>query len=186
MSSSNLFRWSGITVILGGVLLPIHWILEFSTISSRTGLSDTLGFIATTLLVFGIMGIYCYQVKETRILGFLGFVLTTISNCVSLAQSWLPERGQLVGVPGVLGPLTGFTLFPGFLLLGISSWQANKFPRWTALLWVIGSALIVPGYPLSTMRGAVLGYVLLIIGGTLLGVGLIGAGVKLWSETDNL
>jgi hypothetical protein len=183
MSSQNLFRWSGLAVILGGVLLPVHWILEFVTISSGITLSDTLGFIATTLLMFGIMGIYCYQIEETRILGFLGFVLTIISNCVSLAQSWLPERGQLIGVPGVLGPLTGFTLLPGFLLLGIGSWQANKFPRWAALLWVIGAAFIVPGYPLSTMGGSVLGYVLVVIGGTVLGVGLIGAGIKLWSGT---
>ena len=184
MSSKILFRWSGLAALLGGVLLPLHWILEFATISSDSTLSDTLGFIATTLLVFGIMGIYSYQIKETRVLGFLGFLLTSISNCVSLAQSWLPGRGQLVGVPGVLGPLTGFTLFPGFLLLGISSWQANKLPRWTAVLWIIGSAFIVPGYPLSTMGGSILGYGLVIIGGTVLGLGLVGAGVKLCSGMD--
>jgi hypothetical protein len=180
MSSSNLFRWSGLATILGGVLLPLHWILEFATISSDITLSDTLGFISTTLLVFGIMGIYSYQIEETRVMGFLGFLLTIISNCVSLAQSWLPNRGHLVGIPGVLGPLTGFTLFPGFLLLGISSWRANKLPRWTAVLWILGSALIVPGYPLSTMSGSILGYGLVIIGGTLLGLGLVGAGIKLW------
>jgi hypothetical protein len=84
----------------------------------------------------------------------------------------------------VLGPLTGFTLFPGFLLLGISSWQANKLPRWTAVLWIIGAAFIVPGYPLSTMGGSILGYGLVIIGGTVLGLGLVGAGVKLWSGMD--
>jgi hypothetical protein len=98
-SSKNLFRWSGLAALLGGILLPLHWILEFAMISSDSTLSDTLGFIATTLLVFGIMGIYSYQIKETRVLGFLGFLLTSISNCVSLAQSWLPGRGQLVGVP---------------------------------------------------------------------------------------
>jgi len=184
MSSSNLFRWGGIAVILGGVLLPVHWILEFATASSAITLSDTLGFIATTLLVFGIMAIYGYQTAETGVLGFLGFLVTNISNCISIAQTWLPERGQLVGVPGVLGPLTGFTLLPGFLLLGIGSWRANKFPRWTAVLWIIGAAFIVPGYPLSTMGGSTLGNILVVIGGTVLGLGLVGAGIRLWQETD--
>jgi len=184
MTSSSLFRWSGLATILGGVLLPVHWILEFTTFSSGITMSDTLGFIATTLLVFGITGIYSCQIEETGVLGFLGFLLTNISNCLSLAQTFLPDRGQLVGVAGVLGPLTGFTMLPGFLFLGISSWKANKFPRWTAVLWIIGTTFIVPGYPLSTMGKSNLGSGLVAIGGTLLGLGLVGAGIKLWTDTD--
>ena len=180
MSTSSLFRWGGLAVVLGGVLLPVHWILEFLSTASAITISDTLNFIATSLLVFGIMGIYGYQIKETGIWGFLGFLLINVSNFASLAQTWLPERGQLVGAAGVLGPLTGLTLLPGFLLLGIGSWKANKFPHWTAILWIIGSALIVPGYPLSTMGGSELGSILVVIGGIILGLGLIGAGVKLW------
>jgi len=181
MSTTNVFRWSGLALILGGLLLPVHWIMEFTSMSTGITMSDALNFIATALLILGSMGLYCCQIEETGLMGFLGFLLINISNFASLAQTWLPDRGQLVGAAGVLGPLTGLTLLPGFLLLGISSWKANKFPRWTAVLWIIGAAFIVPGYPLSTMGGAFLGSILVMIGGTLLGLGLIGAGIKLWS-----
>ena len=179
MSTSSLFRWSGIAVILGGVLLPVHWILEFASQSSALTPSDTLNFIATSLLVFGIMGVYFCQTMEAGVLGFLGFLLVNIGNFASLAETWLPERGQLTGAAGILGPLNGFSMFIGFLLLGVGSWKAKKLPRWTIVLWIIGSALIVPGYPLSTMGGSNLGSILVVIGGTVLGVGLVGSGIRL-------
>lgn len=182
MSTSSLFRWSGVAVILGGVLLPVHWILEFASKSSGLTPSDTLNFIATSLLVFGIMGIYCCQTMETGVLGFLGFLLVNISSFASLAETWLPERGQLIGAAGILGPLNGFSLFIGFLLLGVGSWKAKKFPGWAIVSWIAGSAFIVPGYPLATMGGSNLGSILVVIGGTILGVGLMGSGIKLWNQ----
>jgi hypothetical protein len=64
----------------------------------------------------------------------------------------------------------------GFLLLGIGSWKANRLPRWTAALWVIGGALIVPGFVLQPM--------LVVIGGVIQGTGFIGAGARLWTATN--
>jgi hypothetical protein len=183
MSSSNLIRWSGLAALLGGVLLPLSWILHFVVYdpSSPQILDNAMEFVAVILLVFGLMGIYGFQIEETRVCGFLGFLLTIISYCITLGQTWLPERGTLVGVGVVLGPLTGVTLLLGFILLGIGSWQANRIPRWTAALWVIGSAFIAPGYPLASLSD--LKFVI-VIGGVVLGLGLVGAGVKLWSGMD--
>jgi hypothetical protein len=180
MSSSNLIRWSGLAALLGGVLLPLSWILHFIVYdpSSPQILDNVMEFVAAILLVFGLMGIYGFQIEETRVYGFLGFLLTIISYCITLGQTWLPERGTLVGVGVVLGPLTGVTLLLGFILLGIGSWQANRIPRWTIALWVIGSACIVPGYPLASLSAAKF---LIVIGGVVLGLGLVGAGFKLWS-----
>jgi hypothetical protein len=63
----------------------------------------------------------------------------------------------------------------GLILLGIGSWKANKIPRWTAVLWVIGGALIVPGFAVQE--------ILVAIGGVIQGIGIVGAGVRLWSST---
>lgn len=180
MSSSNLFRWSGLAVILAGVLLPIPWILEFVVGSPRSILTSTLEFVATILFVFGLMGIYGLQIEESGVYGFLGFLLIISSNCIILGQTWLPEAGQLVGVAGVLGPLGGITGLPGYILLGIGSWKANKLPRWTAVMWPLGWVVSLIGMGL-TIPGFVFGETLAVIGIVVLGIGLVGAGVNLWS-----
>ena len=91
MSSSNLFRWSGLATILGGALLPISWILRF-IFNIQRPFTGTVEFVATILLVFGFMGVYGFQHKETGILGFLGFLLFTISNCLALGECWLQNE----------------------------------------------------------------------------------------------
>jgi len=174
MSSSNLFRWSGLATILGGVLLPTSWILRF-VVGVQRPFSGTVEFVATILLVFGFMGVYCFQNEETGVLGFLGFLLITISNCIALGECWL-QNGEPTGVAVVLGPLVGITMLLGFISLGIGSWKANKLPRWTAVLWVIGGALIVPGFVIQE--------ILVVVGGVIQGAGFVGAGIKLWTSTD--
>ena len=175
MSSSNLFRWSGLATILGGVLLPMSWVLRF-VFGVQRPISGTVEFVGTILLVFGFMGVYGVQHKETGILGFLGFLLVIIHKCSALGECWLQDGGDLTGVTVVLGPLVGVTMLLGFILLGIGSWKANKLPRWTAVLWVIGGMLIVPGFLVQPM--------LVVIGGVIQGTGFVGAGVKLWTSTN--
>jgi hypothetical protein len=169
MSSSNLFRWSGLATILGGVLLPLSWILRF-VVGVQRPISGTVEFVASILLVFGFMGVYGFQHEESGIPGFLGFLLVTISNCAALGECWL-QNGEPTGAAVVLGPLVGVTMLLGFILLGIGSWKANKLPRWTAVLWVIGGVLIVPGFLVQPM--------LVVIGGVIQGAGIVGAGIKL-------
>jgi len=173
MPSSTLFRWSGLATILGGVLLPASWILRF-VIGVQRPYSGTVEFVATILLVFGFIGVYGFQNEETGVLGFLGFVLITIHSCSALGECWL-QNGELTGAAIVLGPLVGITMLLGYILLGIGSWQANKLPRWAAVLWVVGGALIVPGFAVQP--------ILVVIGGVIQGTGIVAAGVKLWTGT---
>ena len=170
MSSSKLFRWSGLATILGGVMLPMSWILRY-VVGVQRPFTGTVEFVATILLVFGFIGVYGFQNEETGIPGFLGFLLVTVSNCIALGECWL-QNGNPTGVAVVLGPLVGITMLLGFILLGIGSWQAKKLPRWTAVLWVLGGALIVPGFVVQP--------ILVVIGGVIQGAGVVGAGIKLW------
>ena len=170
MSSSNLFRWSGLATILGGALLPISWILRFIFSISRP-YTGTIEFIASILLVFGFMGIYSFQHKQIGVLGFLGFLLLIIHSGAALGECWL-QNGELTGAAVVLAPIVGVTMLLGFILLGIGSWQANKLPRWAIVLWVIGGLLIVPGFAFQP--------IMVVIGGIIQGIGVIAAGVYLW------
>jgi hypothetical protein len=133
--------------------------------------TGTVEFIATILLVFGIMGLYGFQHVQSGIWGFLGFVLLIIHNCCALGESWL-QNGEVTGVAAVLAPIVGITMLLGFILLGIGSWQANKLPRWAIMLWVIGGALIVPGFAVLP--------ILVVLGGIIQGIGVVAAGVILW------
>ena len=172
MSTSNLFRWTGMATILGGVLLPTSWILRFLFAVQRP-VTGTIEFAATILLVFGFMGVYGVQHREAGVLGFLGFLLIIIHNCSALGECWLQDGGAVAGAAVVLGPLVGVTMLLGFILLGIGSWNADKLPRWTSVLWVIGGMLIVPGFLVQPM--------LVVIGGVIQGTGFVGAGRKLWA-----
>lgn len=170
MSSSSLFRLSGLATILGGVLLPSSWILRFAFGVPRI-YSGTIEFVASILLVFGFMGVYGFQHVQSGILGFLGFLLLIIHSTCALGECWL-QNGEPTAVAIVLAPIVGITMLLGFIFLGIGSWQANKIPRWAPVLWVIGGLLIVPGFAFQPM--------LVVIGGVIQGVGIIGAGVRLW------
>jgi hypothetical protein len=174
MSSSNLYRWSGLATILGGVLLPLSWVLRFLAGVGRP-VNGTVEFVGTILLIFGFMGVYLFQREETGIPGFLGFLLVTISNCLALGECWL-QNGTVTGVAAVLGPLVGITMLLGFILLGIGTWRANKLPRWAAVLWVLGGLLIVPGFAVQQ--------ILVVIGGLIQGAGVVWAGVKLWTRAS--
>jgi len=173
MSSSSLFRLSGLAAILGGVLLPTSWILRFVFGVSRP-YTGTVEFIATILLVFGFMGVYGFQHEQSGVLGFLGFLLIIIHNCLALGECWL-QNGELSGAATVLAPLVGVTMLLGFILLGIGSWQARKLPRWAVVLWVIGGLLIVPGFVVQPL--------LVVFGGVIQGIGVVAAGAILWRGT---
>lgn len=181
MSSTNLIRWSGLAVILAGVAYPITWIADL-LIESPNTIIIALGFAAEILLLFGLMGIYGSQIKESGSLGFFGFLLATISICFSMGQTWLPESGQLVGIAGVLGPLIGITGVPAYILLGIGTLRADLLPRWTAWLWIIGYSLSFISM-LGSVAGLAIAEYFVALGIAIWGIGLIGAGVKLWSVT---
>jgi hypothetical protein len=170
MSSSNLFRWSGLATIIGGLLLPTSWILRFVFSVSRP-YTGTIEFVASILLVFGFMGVYSFQHEQSGVLGLLGFVLIIIHNCAALGECWL-QNGEVSKAGTILAPIVGVTMLLGFILLGIGSWQANKLPRWAVVLWVIGGLLIVPGFAFQP--------ILVVIGGIIQGIGVVAAGAKLW------
>jgi hypothetical protein len=63
----------------------------------------------------------------------------------------------------------------GYILLGIGSWKANKFPRWIVVLWPIGTLISAFGMMTEYLH---------VIGIVIWGLGFIGAGVKLLGGMD--
>lgn len=98
-------------------------------------LSMSLDFVAITFIVFALIGIYGFQIKESGILGFLGFVLTILMSCIGLSViTWSPQHPDLEEGANLLVILMALFGLCGYILLAIGSWRTNKLPRWAAVL----------------------------------------------------
>lgn len=158
ISTSKLIRWSGLVAIVSALLT---FVSSFSNVS---------GMFGALTAVFAFIGIYAFQIEESGVIGFLGFLLAITGN-IFLAG----ESAQLGGVPYWLVGISLAAL--GYILLAIGTLFAGKLPRWEPWLWI---AAIVVGLPslfvpsLETILG--------ILGAVASGLGLAGAGYFLWSH----
>lgn len=168
MSSANLIRLGGLAAILAGILRGIN---SFIPSDAPSVALEILYLLTDIFILFGIMGIYSFQHRESGLWGFFGFLLAIVGT------------GMIIGPDGAIAgvnmyPVGTLILAGGLTLLAIGSWIANKLPRWVPTLWVLSTILgfigyFVPGFSL-----------LFVISGVLFGIGFVGAGIKVWSATS--
>src|SRR2546427_10978076 len=159
MKTSNLIRWSGLALMIGGILgvvgLIIHPLSEPASdvASSRWVPAHLLGFVSTIPLIFGLIGLYARQAEETGRLGLLGFALTLIGAISEgMELLWIEviifpflvanDPGlfdSLRSSPAYLVPvLLSFLLFlGGFIIFGVAMVRGAVLPRWTVWLVVM-------------------------------------------------
>jgi hypothetical protein len=184
MSTAKLFRWSGLAVILAGLGSIVVWALDLAMGDQRSITTDSIGFVIMLFFIFGTMGIYGCQIKESGTTGLLGFVLVTISTCTLIGQSWLTETEELASLISTLDMLGGLAGVIGYILLGIGSLKAGILSKWAVWLWIIGYALSFVMMLLFVM-GVEMAYNISRFGVVIWGIGWIGAGINLLSLPDN-
>jgi hypothetical protein len=198
MSTKQLFRMSGLSLILGGVFLFIH----FATHPMGEGaqfvamplwsLSHAIGFIAWPLLLLGMIGLYAQQADRLGMLGLISFVLIFISGIDfgggqligAAIQPIYPHFGDPGGLaytsPAVKLILSfGELWLLGFLVFAILSLRTRTFPRlggWLTILAVIigVAAALLP-------FGSTTSYYLADLATAILATGLCLWGYALWS-----
>ena len=143
MSLRRVFHYSGAAGILCAVFLPLSWILHYTVGSSAETWIDVLSFVGEVCLIFALYGIYGTQVEESGKVGFIGFLLVIIATSTALSLNWLPEVDETPTLDMVLLAIMAIGGLVGYLLLGIGSWRANKFPQWAALAWPAGWAISI-------------------------------------------
>jgi hypothetical protein len=199
MSSSKLFRWSGLAFLLAGILLPVSWYIRFAegdssnpaTVMSALYIAEhTMAIIGIILMLLGLVGIYTRQVRESGVVGLLGFLAlftaTTLLGGVLFFEGYVVpaiaattpslHEDTLFGVAALLVPtivLSAFYLL-GFLLFGVATVRAHVFPRMAGVLFIIGGILYSPG-------PSQLPWVVYTIGTTVLGIAQLWLGYTLWS-----
>ncbi len=163
MTSSDLKRWSGLAAILAGMLIIFSALLGFLRIDfgnlsevalTRTFTFYSLGYLfGGVLLLIGLVGLYTDQSEAAGSLGAVVFLTAFLGTGLFVGTTW----DQVVGVPALardapelLGPeapvplgfrLSSWLFSLGWLLFGVVTLRAGRYPREAAWLLIIGAVI---------------------------------------------
>jgi len=176
MSSTQLFRLSGIILLLGAVLSVIAGILTFFVDTSYTASLSTfrsplwstyysLFFVALALILLGLPALYLRQAgRQGGVLGLVGVFLIVLGNFLLMAMigyfvSILPLLAAKA--PQVINAAfeSGFGIFPlggtafgliGLILLGIAVIRSRVFPPFVGILLIASVVLSLVAFFLQS------------------------------------
>jgi hypothetical protein len=162
MSSTTVYRLSGIALLIGGVLAAIGNVGQMlndnplSPLWIPVSLAIAIGLL---LVLLGLPAVYVRQMRRAGTLGLIGFVLFFLA-CVLFGGSsgltdivLLPWVTQLAPV-GLNNPTLAFILFflvaklliiIGSIVFGIATLRAGVLPKGSAILLLVGSVLFIVG-----------------------------------------
>jgi hypothetical protein len=202
MQTNNLIRWSGLALLVGGLLYAINGFFHLNNNDPQVTFSPLWLPIQIIITIFylldilGLIGLHSYQKDKAGLLGVIGVVLAIIGSALTFiasigfafvipavtAQQAAPQSpselisstGQLAWI-GILVLAWIFAFIPGHILIGISTIRAGVLPRWAGVLVVAGMISVFIGAasaPLFWLRN---------IGGVFSGAGLAWLGFALFS-----
>lgn len=203
ITTTTLTRAAALAAIAGGLLYIAvqikHPLLDapFTTTTEYT-VRETAKIAMAVLSLVGIAGIYLRQVRQTGLLGLIGYALLTVGYLAIFSVQVigvfvLPDLAarQPGYVDDVLAVATSgapigdvsrmetlshvaITYIIGGIVFGIALFRADVLARWASVLLSIGAlaTLATPMLPQLTQR----------LFAVPVGVALIGLGYSLWRE----
>ncbi len=173
MSSSGLIRWGGLAAMVGGVLYVLAELLdiynfvllgeeEFSAVAATASFAveTWLFLLGNVLVLFGLFGLYVRQSEATGPLLHVGFLVAFLGTALGVGASWaetfivptlVDAAPELLDAGPPLGYALSFGIFAiGWVLFGVAALRARVYPRWAALLLIVGAVLSFLPLPLST------------------------------------
>jgi hypothetical protein len=202
VTPTTLTRAAGLSAVAAGLLFigvqikHPHLDADFVTTTEWT-VREGAKIAMAVLSLAGITGMYLRQVKQTGVLGLLGYLLSSagyliilsvqvVAVCVlpTLALSepgyvndvlTVATGGQAAGDIGLMLPLSlasGIAYIGGGLLFGIALVRARILARWAAALLAVGSVatIAIPLLPQVNER----------LFAIPTGLALVGLGYSLW------
>lgn len=172
MSSTTLYRWSGIALLIGSligvigsilsaVLYPDQNLTSQQVLGTPFTIAASLFLIWSLLLAMSLPGFYLRQATRAGVMGFIGFVLLLLgillggvafANVQATIFPYLAQSAPKLLPSGPVGPFAGFLLWIlgpvllfgiGTILLGIATMRARVFPRWAGVLLIIAGVLFL-------------------------------------------
>ena len=205
MQSKNLVRWSGLALLIGGILYTINGFFHLDNNDPQSVFSPLWLPLQLMITAFyalsmpGLIGLHLRQRDKTGRLGRIGIVLALVGSAITFitslgfafaipalaAQQAEPQspvalissRGPLSWI-GVLVLAFIFAFIPGHILTGIATARAGILPHWAGVLVSLGMLVLFLGEASPSL------VFLRNIGGVLSGVGLAWLGYALWSEKN--
>jgi hypothetical protein len=204
ITTTKLTRAAGLSAVVGGLLFIAvqinHPLLNANfTTTTEYAVRETMKIFMAVFSLIGITGIYLRQVKQTGVLGLIGYVvlglgyLAIFSNQVvgvfvlpSLAASQPGFVNDVLAVAtsrtpvGDIGPLQilikggGFAYIVGGIIFGIALFRAGVLARWAAALLSVGGVAILATFVLPELIQRLFAIPV--------SVALIGLGYSLWRE----
>jgi hypothetical protein len=166
LTLERLIRWAGLASLVAAVLIIASQFVGLILVASDLSLSESIKTAPATLynilklsgfvlLLLGLVGLYARQSVAGRILGLIGFLVAFLGTLLvagdwwfeTFAAPWLADVAPqaLEGTPSgtlIAGGVTGFALFAiGWVLFGIASFRTRVFPRWAAIVLIVGGVL---------------------------------------------
>jgi hypothetical protein len=203
MQTKNLFRWSGLSLLIGGLLYAVNGFFHLDNNDPQVTFNPLwlpVQIIITVfyvLDVFGLIGLHVYQKDKAGLVGRIGIGLAIFGSFITFissigfafvipavtAQQATPQSptelisstGQLAWI-GILVLAWIFAFIPGHIITGIAVVRAGMLPRWTGILVGIGMILVFIGAASAQL------FWLRNIGGVLSGAGLAWLGSSLFSN----
>ena len=190
---SNLIRWGGPALMLGGMLWVLTYVVEiligvalgeavYNRADPGASLLEWLWPVFFMGAIFslgvGLLGVWARLEGRSKVLGMPGALLACVAiiavsiNLVTLAGvSGEPAASDDLGFLGVIGTLGGS------ILLGVATLRAKVLPRWArftltllplafipAIIATIPLESVLPEYAIADLPFPVVGLVLATVG----------------------
>jgi len=208
MTPQTLLRLTGLAAIVAGVLEALNAVLDYllfppaqslihtsvMSFSQRAAtnawvIQQAVNWVAKVFVLWALVGLYTRQAKQTRVLGFIAFLLSFVGvmlvfgdifgyyllapDLARVTPAFLdggPTQLSSVGLLSFVLPFLAAQM--GILLFGVASLRAKVFPRWAAALFILTPLLFVVG-----------GFITLpFVGDVAFGAGLVWMGSTLWAQ----
>jgi hypothetical protein len=203
ITTTKLTRVAGLSAVAGGLLYIAvqikhpHLDATFAT-TTEYAIRETMKILMAVLSLIGITGIYLRQVRQTGVIGLIGYACLAIGYlailCVQVVGAFvLPTlaasqpgyvndvfavvRGDTpTGDIGTVQTLIqgGIAYIVGGTIFGIALFRANILPRWAAALLAVGAVATLAASQLPELTQRLFPIPV--------GIALIGLGYSLWHE----
>ena len=201
LESARLLRWSGLALVVGGVLLavatPLHPSRETATtiIASEVRLvaSHMLSTLSSLLVLLGLPGLYLAHhggMGRLGLAGFLGawsgtYLIAVSGNFGFLAPVLAKESPAVIDAilnyPPVVGlnalAVIGFVV--GYALFGIAMTRTATLPRLAGIFVAVGGPVYLLGAGVAQLVSPAV-WAVAVLGSASLAAGMAWPGYRLW------
>ena len=186
--TNNIFRWSGLLLIAGAVLLGAAIVMVAMKPAVSQPLSpqaSLLLLLSAILLLLALPAMYGRQADTAGWIGLIGYILLQpglLLLVLSAAPALLFPTQNLALGQNMVYFLLGIAFVLGLLLTGIATIRAGVYPRWAGILLLAATAGFFFSFFVAEFLPPLVGQVGNAFLGIMLALSLAGIGLSIWTR----